>query len=123
MTMKGTFRVNTSRIRSNLGESVGKKAERVTQKLVDQFIERSPVRTGNFRASWNVSEGFPVFKMVVDGSVAAVLGPPTILVKAKQMFPVFYITNGQPYGQRLEYGWSKTQAPYGIIRVTIASLR
>src|SRR5690606_4315231 len=98
------------------------KAERITQKLVDGFIERSPVRTGNFRAAWNVSEGSPVFKYVLDGSVANVLPAPKFNVKAKGQFPVFYITNGQPYGVTLEEG-SSTQAPYGVVRLNIAGMR
>lgn len=120
--MKGYFRVDIGRIRAKLGESVTKRAERITQKLVDGFIDLSPVDSGNFRASWNVSEGYPDYVIVTNGVRGAAISAPTFTVKAKSLFPVFYITNGQPYAEALEYGWSKTQAPYGMVRITIASL-
>ena len=120
--MQASFRVDLSRIRSKLRESVNQKAERITQKLVNSFITRSPVFSGNFRASWNVSEGQATYIRIDSGSPVAVLPPPVIRVKAVGTTPVFYITNGQPYAQALEYGWSN-QAPLGIIRVTLASLR
>jgi hypothetical protein len=32
---------------------------------------------------------------------------------------IFYLTNNLPYGERLEYGYSK-QAPSGMVRITLA---
>ena len=121
--VKGYFRVDIGRIRAKIGESVTQRAERITQKLVDGFIDLSPVDSGNFRASWNVTEGFPDYMVVTNGVRGAPLGAPEFRIKAKSLFPVFYITNGQPYGEMLEDGWSQTQAPYGMVRITIASLR
>ena len=120
--MRASFRVDLSRIRNKIGEGVKVKAERVTQKLVDSFIKDSPVYTGNFRASWHVSEGFPVYVQVKDGNPSNPISAPKIIVKPRNNFPIFFITNGQPYGRKLEYG-SSTQAPNGIIRINIASLR
>lgn len=119
--MRGSFRVDVNRVRSKIGEGVTKKAERLTTRLVNGFIDLSPVASGSFRASWNVSEGVPIFKVVDGGNPDVPLPPPMFLVKAKSHFPIFFITNGQPYGQRLEHGWSK-KAPYGMVRVTIAGL-
>lgn len=121
--MQASFRVNFKQIRDKIGESVQVKAERLTQQLVDSFIRDSPVRSGAFRASWNVSEGTPIF--VTFGRVrnpVNTISAPTFKVKARSKFPVFFITNGQPYAQVLEYGSSK-QAPAGIVRINIASLR
>jgi hypothetical protein len=105
-----------------MGEKVKEKAERVAQKLVNGFIEMSPVYRGHFRASWNVSEGVPRFVQATGGSPESPLAAPHITVRATSQAPIFYITNGQPYGQKLEYG-SSDQAPYGIVRVTIGSMR
>lgn len=121
--MRGTFYVRLDRFRNRVGEKVRQKAERITQTLVNGFIERSPVFSGNFRASWRVSQGVPIFHAEMSGSEKSPLPAPKIIVKASTNFPIFYITNGQPYGQMLENGWSKTQAPYGMIRITIASMR
>ena len=121
--MKGHFTLNLNRFRNRLGEKVSQKAVRITQTLVDTFIETSPVWGGDFRAAWNVSEGAPIFKSLDGGTPANVTPAPYIKVVAKTPFPVFYITNGQPYARRLEYGWSQAQAPYGVVRVAIAGMR
>jgi len=120
--MKASFRVDLNRIRSKVGEGVRTKAERITQQLVNGFIRDSPRWSGAFQASWNVSEGTPIFISVGRGRKPDTFAAPVIVVKAKTNFPVFFITNGQPYAQKLEYGWSD-QAPMGIVRVNIASLR
>jgi hypothetical protein len=120
--MQARWDLHLDRFRSRIGEGVKRKAERITQDLVTEFVDRSPVRTGNFRAAWNVSEGFPVFKYVLDGSVLAILPAPKFNVKARTQFPVFYITNGQPYAFQLERGTS-TQAPHGVIGETLAGMR
>lgn len=120
--MRASFRVDLNRVRSKIGEGVKVKAERIAQKLVDSFIRDSPVYSGNFRASWNVTEGFPIYVRALGGSPSNPTTAPRIVVKARNNFPVFFITNGQPYAQKLEYGSSK-QAPSGIIRINIASLR
>ncbi len=122
MSITGSFRVDLNRVRSKIGEAVKVKAERITQKLVDSFVEDSPVYSGNFRASWNISEGFPIYRSELGGSPASILPAPSFNVKAKTLFPVFFITNGKPYARFLEYGGSN-QAPLGIIRINIASLR
>lgn len=121
--MKGQFVVNTARFRKRIGENVTRRAERITQSLVNGFIDRSPVWSGDFRASWNVSEGTPVYIERTDGKPDNPTAPPNFTVRARTQFPVFYITNGQPYAERLEYGWSHTQAPYGVVRITIAGMR
>lgn len=121
--IQASFNLNLRRFRSRMSETVKGKAERLTQTAFDSMVALSPYWSGNFRASWNVSEGYPIFNTVEDGSPASPLPGARMIVKAKSDFPVFYITNGQPYGQRLEHGWSKTQAPYGMVRITIASMR
>lgn len=120
--MTGRWNLRLDRFRNRMGEAVKQKAERVTQTLVDKFVRDSPVYTGQFRGSWNVSEAKPVFIRAEGGTPNSPLGMPSIRVKATTQFPVFYITNGQPYGQKLEYG-SSDQAPHGIVRVNIASMR
>lgn len=122
--MTGRWNLRLDRFRSRIGENVKKKAERVTQELVDRFIESSPVYQGRFRAAWNVSEGRPVFVSIPRdaGSPDNPLPAPRIVVRATSDFPIFYITNGQPYGVKLEYG-SSDQAPHGVVRVNIASMR
>lgn len=109
-------------LRARVGGAVKKEAVEITQRLVDDMIAHSPVRSGNFRASWMVTEGVPVYFRETAGTVASPLGPPKIQVVAFSDFPAFYITNGQPYAKRLEDGWSN-QAPHGMVKIAVANLR
>lgn len=116
------FNVNLSRLRSNLREEAKKKAIRIAQEIVNGVIARSPVLAGDYRSSWNVSEGSMEFKFNNNGNPASPTPAPAIVVSSNVALPHFYITNGAPYAQQLEKG-SSTQAPLGIVRVTLASLR
>ena len=122
MSFNGRFYFNPTRFRARMGESAKKKLERLTQKVVDEIIQRSPVLRGNFRASWRVSEGVPIFEAVRSGSEDNPLPPPKITVRASSGYTVMYIANGQIYGQALEKGTS-TKAPQGMVRITIAGMR
>lgn len=120
--LQGKWNLNINRFRNRLEESVTQKAVRITQHLVNEFIERSPVLRGHFRSSWGVYEGHPYFYQATGGSPQTPLPAPNIQVRTTVRLPVFYITNGQDYAKKLEYG-SSAQAPYGIVRVTIAGMR
>lgn len=120
--MKAQFYVDISKFRDRMGESVQKKTERLTQKVVDKLIAISPVYTGNFRQSWNVSENTPNFVTVKSGDPNSPLPPISLSVKAVSKFPVLFITNGQPYGAILENG-NHRQAPYAMIKTTLVGLR
>lgn len=77
---------------------------------------------GRFRSSWVVSVGAPSSASADE----VVLGAATIAagIDALTGFtvgPPIYIQNNLPYATRLEFGWS-TQAPSGMVRVTLAEL-
>jgi hypothetical protein len=110
-------------IRTFLGGEVRKKAEQTAQLLFMTCVDLSPVYTGNFRASWNVSEKIPIYKDIYGGSPESPLAPPSVKVKATSDFPKFYITNGKPYAVKIEEGWSRTQAPAGVMREAVKRVR
>jgi hypothetical protein len=72
---------------------------------------------GRFRANWNVSYGAPDFSTTESTQKERVFEE----ARKAMTLPVgglVYLSNGLPYGPRLEYeGWSK-QAPSGMIRVS-----
>lgn len=91
---------------------------RITFEAFSRVVKRSPVDTGRFRANWNVSFGTPDY--TTTPSVAQGRGDLQAAEALKSpVGGVTYISNGLPYAQRLEYGWSK-QAPAGMVRVTVA---
>lgn len=92
---------------------------------------KSPVLTGRFKGNWSVSVGSPLFSddenatstpyhenasNVTDGSLT------NYLLQIDGTKPV-YITNGLPYAARLETGYSRTQAPNGMVDVTLTEYR
>jgi len=79
-------------------------------------IDHSPVDTGAYRASWTLTEGYPqnnwVGRQRRNGSV---LSPPITPRISTKFYRELYISNGAPYAERIEYGWSD-QAPLGVLR-------
>jgi len=99
--------------------------DNVVTKLMEytyrQVVKLSPVDTGQFRASWNMTKNTPNFATISDGTG---LPPPDLpkLTFSKGEYPVIFISNGKHYGPYLEDGWSK-QAPNGMIKVAMASAK
>lgn len=90
-------------------------------KLWDAVIKLSPVRTGQYRASWVMSTGAPQFNSVErGGSPDSPLPPPKRpTLRSSEKLPLVFLTNAKPYAERIEYGWS-SQAPYGVLINAIA---
>lgn len=85
-------------------------------RLWDEIIRLSPVYTGQYRASWNMTVDREVTKTVdIGGAPGAPLPPPKRpYLRSSQKLPTVYIVNGKPYAERIEYGWSG-QAPFGVV--------
>lgn len=93
--------------------------------LASRVVLRSPVDTGRFRANWNVAFG----------RVDTLTTPSTDKTGGKTIERVrvqlngwtpgqdIYLTNSLPYAIPLEYGWSKKQAPNGMVRITVAEFQ
>jgi len=103
-----------------------KNADQVTRKIalgVFRGVElKTPVKTGRARGNWQVTTGSPASGTVdaTDPSGGRVLGE--IASKCTAWDPktgAIYLTNNLPYIERLENG-SSTQAPSGMVAVTIA---
>lgn len=121
--IRGEYHMKSGRIRAKISKLAKDKAERITQAIVNYCIQHSPVYTGSYRASWHVSERKPEYIVTNGGAPGTPLSAPTVTVKATMEFPEFHVTNGQPYSMMIENGWSQTQAPAGVVRLAIASVR
>jgi len=93
----------------------------VSTDMYRSLVNKSPVDTGRFRASWNMTSGTPVFLDIDTGGVSGAPLPaprvPKVLGVGK--YPTIHITNGRRYGAALENGHS-SQAPLGMVAVTLA---
>jgi len=87
-------------------------------------VKFSPVYSGAFRASWRIAFNEPR-EDVTNGR-----GPENPIRGAAFRWPsgfrlgdIVIISNNQPYAELIEYaGWSN-QAPYGVLRLAIASVQ
>lgn len=74
-------------------------------------VDRSPVASGELRASWNLSVGAPNYETVGDsnrspGKLSVPLPPPTL--PSIQPLPLknakYFVANGKEYASFVEYG-------------------
>lgn len=90
--------------------------------LSARIIERSPVDSGRFRGNWQITVNSPATKQLSNKDKKGKKRKAAIAQKInsyKESQNVFYLTNNLPYGERLEFGWSK-QAPNGMVRRTLS---
>lgn len=89
--------------------------------LSSRIIKRSPVDSGRFRGNWQATIGSPASGQLssIDSNGSATSANAANVANRLEAGSIFYLTNNLPYGERLEYGYSK-QAPAGMVRVTLA---
>jgi hypothetical protein len=129
-----SFSGDVAKFRKDAVQKVDQQVRAITLGLFRDVILASPVGNptlwkhkapkgyvgGRFRANWNTSIGSPALDTttIVDPSGAFAIGN-----AAKNLGgagTVTYMSNGLPYGPRLEYqGWSN-QSPAGFVRVNVA---
>lgn len=85
-------------------------------------VKLSPVYSGAFRASWRVSFNEPRYDVTPGATpLAPRRGAAFRWPSGFQLGDLVIISNNQPYAELIEYaGWSN-QAPYGVLRLAVAS--
>ena len=87
--------------------------------LSTRVIARTPVDSGDLRASWTPNKGEP--KAVnVDTASGGSRHDIAAVVNSLEAGDTYSLANGQPYAQRIEYEGHSPQAPSGMVRITIA---
>ena len=121
--MQSTWSLDPRDFLNDVKISLKNHAVELASAVFEGVVDRSPIYTGNFRASWRLSHTSEDLTTTTGGDPKSPLAAPkTPRLSNVPDFPVLFVTNATPYSIRLEYGWSK-QAPNGIIRTTIDSLR
>ena len=98
-------------------------AKRIAFEAFEGVVERTPVRTGWCRASWNIAEGVPdpsTPEKPPEGSRLSAPVPPSL--DTVKTFPVFYVTNNLPYAPELEAGRSIQMDKGYMIQRTMAAI-
>lgn len=80
---------------------------------------------GRLRGSWVVSVDAPSTRAParIDPSGAATIAEGTGILSEAVAGPPIYIMSNLPYAIPIEYGHSQTQAPAGMVRVTIVDFQ
>lgn len=118
-----SFRDDINKFKDQIKDDVVARVEYLALYVFRGLISKSPVDTGRFRASWTIAEGVPVVNNVTTGGTPENPLPPPEQPTSLSLplFPVVFINNSLPYGERLENGYSK-QAPAGMVGLTLAEV-
>lgn len=98
--------------------------EEVAIEIFAGVISRTPVRTGNLRASWRIKEGSVDDSITESGSVESPAPAPKIPSKISfsTEYPTIYVTNYQPYAGFVNNG-TPHHPPVSMVELTLASLK
>lgn len=109
--------VPMDRLAANAAADVEQVVRKATFDLFRAVVSKSPVDTGRFRANWNVSAEAPnyTFGDSLDEARAGAEASKALTLGAGG---VVFLSNGLPYANRLEFGYSQ-QAPAGMIRTSV----
>lgn len=117
----GDFALQLAEFAKLAGEAVDATLREVVIEVGSSLIRMSPVDTGRFRGNWHLS--IDVVENVTFSDIDPT-GQDTIASIAASISDftagqTAYLINNLPYAVPLEYGHS-TQAPQGMVRVTLA---
>lgn len=125
--MTTSFQADLKRFAEATKRNLNDAVRGVVLELGTRIVQRSPVDTGRFRGQWQIAAGGPDIRTNEPFDKQALGSPPSATtfarwqgeVNAATIGSTFYITNSLPYARKLEYeGWS-SQAPAGMVRVTV----
>lgn len=93
----------------------------IAKQVFDGVVSRTPVYTGNLRASW-VAAAFEDYTVKIGGSKANQLPPPTFPASLFTVMPdIIFVMNSTPYAGLVEFGGPKN-IPRAMVQSTINSL-
>jgi hypothetical protein len=116
-----SFALELARFAKQATEAIDASLREIIFEVAGSLIRMSPVDSGRFRGNWQFSLMTPdsSISLDVDPTGAETLGRIVAAAGAFTAGQVAYITNSLPYAIPLEFGHS-TQAPSGMVRVTLA---
>jgi len=97
--------------------------KKVSGKLLEEIINKSPVDTGRFRGAWVVNNNTadrsePNTPDKSEGQANISYTRARVLIESLKQGDVVYISNNLDYALMLEYGWSE-KAPEGVVAVSL----
>ena len=94
--------------------------------LFKRIVKRTPVDTGRLRANWQIDiNSVPAKELKsndLDGDGRQTVARETSKLGKNKIEDTIYLANNLPYAVAMEEGGSKTQAPQGMVRVSLVEL-
>lgn len=111
--------------------------KRISLDALARVVAKTPVDTGRARLNWQLTIATPAQGSLLGADVFKVPAPAAPIsaesstafangsaaISGLQPFAIVWLSNNLPYIQRLEDGWSKKQAPGGMLGLTIQELQ
>ncbi len=120
-----TFTMDLDRFKVKTIAQMDLVARKIALEAYRRIILKTPVKTGRARGNWQCTIGTPAAGAVDGVDPAGVKAMSTLQAQVAAWKAVtgvsILLTNNLPYIGRLEHG-SSTQAPAGMVGVTIAEL-
>ena len=121
MNISKTWDVNPMQFAQVLQEDIADLTVRVAEQVFNGVVSRTPVYTGNLRASWVVGTSENYYQ-ASGGSPGNVLPPPIFPTGLRSAKPqLIYIMNTKPYAGLVEFGGPKN-APRAMVQQTLSAL-
>jgi hypothetical protein len=94
---------------------------KISLEIFSRVILKSPVDTGRFRGNWQVAIGsIPSGTLDLDDKTGtATVSKADLKLMGAKAGDTIYLANNLPYAMHLEDGHSKTQAPQGMVALTV----
>jgi hypothetical protein len=134
-----TFALDLSKFIAKAKGNAEQIAQKVGADVLASVVNRTPVGNpslwkskppkgyvgGRLRGNWNVSFGAPDLSTssVTDAQGAPTIGKGVAVLSGTKGDSVIYIMNSLPYVREIEYEGHSSQAPAGMVRVTVADFQ
>ena len=121
----GKFALDLTRFANKYKDRIDVVVQKLTIDIFGNVILITPVDKGRARMNWTAGDGMYSTSTVdgFDRSGSESISNMSSLVSKTKAGGIVYLVNNLPYIRRLEYdGWS-SQAPAGMVRVTIAEFQ
>lgn len=120
--MPVTFDFTADEIEKELDEIISEEIAELANSVFNGCVDRTPVRSGNLRASWRIEYGGSpdMSSFVIGGTPDSPMSAPTAGKIPKGALNV-YIVNCTPYADLVEDGGPKNP-PHHMLALTLQSL-
>jgi hypothetical protein len=88
-------------------------------RIIRQIIRRTPVDTGRLRGNWQSDLNSPATGTTNRLGASASIAEALSVCNSADLSDSIYFTNNLPYAVAIENGSSTTQAPRGMVKVTV----